>query len=58
MPGVSFADPLLKLTLMSGAEWPLTLSDILLALGIVLLLLEVIKARATARNISPIICCR
>jgi hypothetical protein len=43
MPGVSFADPLVKLTLMSGTEWPLTLSDILLALGIVLLLLEIIK---------------
>jgi hypothetical protein len=43
MPGVSFADPVLKLTLMSGAEWPLTLSDILLALGILLLLLEIIK---------------
>jgi hypothetical protein len=43
MPGVSFADPLVKLTLMSGAEWPLTLSDILLALGILLLLLEIIK---------------
>jgi hypothetical protein len=44
MPGVSLAEPLLKLTLTSGAEWPLTLSDILLALGIVLLLFEVIKA--------------
>jgi hypothetical protein len=43
MPGVSFADPLVKLALMSGAEWPLTLGDILLALGILLLLLEVIK---------------
>ena len=43
MPGVSFADPLLTVTLMSGAEWPITLSDILLALGILLLLLEVIK---------------
>ncbi|MCA6108835.1 hypothetical protein [Bradyrhizobium cenepequi] len=43
MPGVSLADPLLTVTLMSGAEWPVTLSDILLALGIVLLLLEVIK---------------
>ena len=28
MPGVSFADPLVKLTLMSGAEWPVTLGDI------------------------------
>ena len=43
MPGVSFADPLVKLTLMSGAEWPVTLSDILLALGILLLLVEIIK---------------
>jgi hypothetical protein len=43
MPGVSFADPLVKLTLMSGAEWQLTLSDILLALGILLLLAEIIK---------------
>ena len=30
MPGVSFTDPLVKLTLMSGAEWPVTLSDVLL----------------------------
>jgi len=44
MPGVSLAEPLVKLTLMSGAEWPVTLSDMLLTLGIVLLLLEVIKA--------------
>jgi hypothetical protein len=43
MPGVSLAEPLVKLTLMSGAEWPVTLSDILLTLGIVFLLLEVIK---------------
>jgi len=43
MPGVSLAEPLVKLSLMSGAEWPVTLSDILLALAIVLLLLEVIK---------------
>ncbi|WP_027580770.1 hypothetical protein [Bradyrhizobium sp. Ai1a-2] len=43
MPGVSLVDPLVTVTLMSGAEWPITLSDILLALGILLLLLEVIK---------------
>jgi hypothetical protein len=43
MPGVSLAEPVVKLTLMSGAEWLLTLSDMLLALGIVLLLFEVIK---------------
>jgi hypothetical protein len=53
MPGVSFADPLLKLTLMSGAEWPVTLSDILLALGLLLLLLEVIKgARPGAKYLT------
>ena len=53
MPGVSFAEPLVKLTLMSGAEWPVTLSDMLLALGIVLLLLEVIKgARPGAKYLT------
>jgi hypothetical protein len=53
MPDVSFADPLVKLTLASGAVWPITLGDILLALGILLLLLEVIKvARAGAKYLT------
>ena len=53
MPGVSFGEPLLKLTLMSGAEWPVTLSDVLLALGILLLLFEVIKgARPGAKYLT------
>jgi hypothetical protein len=43
MPGVHFEDPLVKLTLMSGTEWPVTLSDILLALGVLMLMFEVIK---------------
>jgi hypothetical protein len=43
MPGLSFAEPVVKLTLMSGVEWPVTLTDILLALGIVMLMFEVIK---------------
>jgi len=43
MPGVSFAEPIVKLTLMSGTEWPVTLSDILLALGVLMLMFEVIK---------------
>src|SRR3984957_12225076 len=43
MPGVSLTEPVVRLTLMSGTEWPLTLSDILLALGILLLLFEVVK---------------
>ena len=38
---------------MSGAEWPVTLSDILLALGILLLLFEVIKgARPGAKYLT------
>ena len=38
---------------MSGAEWPVTLSDVLLALGILLLLLEVIKgARPGAKYLT------
>jgi hypothetical protein len=53
MAGVSFTDPVLKLTLVSGAEWPVTLSDILLTLGIVLLLFEVIKgARPGAKYLT------
>jgi len=53
MPGVSLAEPVVKLTLMSGAEWPITLSDLLLMLGIVLLLFEVIKgARPGAKFLT------
>jgi hypothetical protein len=53
MPGVSFADPLLTVTLMSGAGWPVTLSDMLLAFGILMLLLEVIKgARPGAKYLT------
>ena len=53
MPGVSFADPIFKLTLMSGTEWPVTLSDILLALGILMLMFEVIKgARPGAKYLT------
>src|SRR6267154_2319010 len=43
MPDVRFGEPLFKLALMSGTEWPVTLSDVLLAVGILLLLFEVIK---------------
>jgi hypothetical protein len=53
MPGVSLAEPLVTLPLTSGAQWPLTLSDLLLALGIVMLLLEVIKgARPGAKYLT------
>jgi hypothetical protein len=43
MPGVKFEDTLIRLALVSGTEWQVTLSDILVAVGILLLLLEVIK---------------
>src|SRR5258707_10213939 len=53
MPGVSLPEPVLKLTLMSAAEWPVTLSDMLLALGIFLLMFEVIKgARPGAKYLT------
>ena len=53
MPDVSFTDPLVKLTLVSGAEWPVTLSDVLLTLAIFLLLAEVIKgARPGAKYLT------
>jgi hypothetical protein len=53
MPSVSFTDPLVKLALMSGAEWTVTLSDVLLTLAILLLLAEVIKgARPGAKYLT------
>src|SRR3954470_17933988 len=53
MPGVSFAEPLVRLTLVSGTQWPVTLSDMLLALGVLLLLFEIIKgARPGAKYLT------
>jgi hypothetical protein len=53
MRDVSFAAPLFTVPLMSGTAWPVTLSDSLLALGIVLLLCEVIKgARPGAKYLT------
>jgi hypothetical protein len=53
MPGVTLAEPLVTLHLLSGADWPVTLSDMLLALGVLLLLLEVIKgARPGAKFLT------
>src|SRR5205814_5157972 len=53
MPDVRFGEPLFKLALMSGTEWPVTLSDVLLALGILLLLFEVVKgARPGAKYLT------
>jgi hypothetical protein len=54
MPGTSFATPpLFTVPLMSGGGWAVTLSDILVTLGILMLLLEVIKgARPGAKYLT------
>ena len=52
MPGVSFTDPLVKLTLMSGAEWPVTLSDVLLTLAHPAAARRSHQGRASRREIS------
>jgi hypothetical protein len=53
MRDVSFAAPLVTLPLPSGAAWPVTLSDVLITLGILLLLCEVIKgARPGAKYLT------
>jgi hypothetical protein len=53
MPTVSVTDHLFNVTLVSGADWPVTLSDVLLALAVLLLLLEVIKgARPGAKYLT------
>jgi hypothetical protein len=53
MRDVSFAAPLFTLPLTSGTAWPVTLSDVLLTLGILLLLCEIIKgARPGAKYLT------
>jgi hypothetical protein len=53
MRDVSFVAPLFSLPLPSGTSWPVSLSDLLLALGILLLLCEVIKgARPGAKYLT------
>jgi hypothetical protein len=44
MPDLSLGAPLLTVPLISGAGWTVSFSDILLALGLVLVLFEVMKA--------------
>jgi hypothetical protein len=44
MPDVAFTAPLVTLALPSAATWTVTLGDVLLALGIILLLFEMVKA--------------
>ncbi|MCV6637868.1 hypothetical protein [Candidatus Albibeggiatoa sp. nov. NOAA] len=50
MSGVDFsaaAEPLFSATLLSGAEWAPTISDILIILGVVLLYIEIFKSTRT-----------
>jgi hypothetical protein len=53
MPTVSLSEPVLRLPLMSGAEWPITIGDMLLAFAAVMLLLEIVKgARPGAKYLT------
>jgi hypothetical protein len=53
MRDFSFAAPLVTVPLPSGTAWPVTMSDVLLTLGILLLLCEVIKgARPGAKYLT------
>jgi len=51
MPGVSWSAPLTHLQLMSGAEWTMSVGDILVAFTVLILIVEVIKfARIGTRS--------
>lgn len=53
MPSVAFTSPIISVTLMSGVVWTVTFGDALLALAMVLLMFEVIKAaRPGARYVT------
>jgi hypothetical protein len=53
MPGVAFTSPVVSVTLMSGVVWTVTFGDALLALAMLLLMFEVIKAaRPGARYVT------
>ncbi|MEH2511680.1 hypothetical protein V1291_003034 [Nitrobacteraceae bacterium AZCC 1564] len=53
MPGVAFTSPIVSVTLMSGVTWTVTFGDALLALAMLLLMFEVIKAaRPGARYVT------
>jgi hypothetical protein len=51
MPGVSWTAPLTHVRLISGADWTMSVGDILVALTVLILLVEFVKfARAGARS--------
>ena len=43
MRDVSLSEPVVRVPLMSGAEWPISLSDMLLAFAAIMLLMEIVK---------------
>lgn len=52
MPGVEWSHPLGEVAMMSGAVWRVTFSDALIALALLLLFLEILKAtRPGSRSI-------
>jgi hypothetical protein len=51
-PGVAWDGKLLTIGMMSGAEWTITLSDLMIVLALFLLFFEIVKAtRQTRRSI-------
>ena len=50
MPGVSWTAPLTSVRMISGAEWSMTLSDLLIAFSLVLLFAEILKATRTGQK--------
>jgi len=51
-PGVSWSDTLLSVPMQSGATWVITLGDALIALSLLFLFVEVLKAtRTSARSL-------
>lgn len=51
-PGLSWTDALVTVPMQSGAEWPITFGDALIALSLVFLFFEVLKAtKHSARSI-------
>jgi hypothetical protein len=48
MPGVSFIEPVLTVPMLSGAEWKISIGDLLLMFAVPLLYLEILKATRLA----------
>lgn len=51
-PGVAWSDPMFTIPMQSGANWAVTAGDLLIALSLVFLFVEVLKAtRSYARTV-------